>query len=83
MINDIQKKQLLWFGLEMTEVRFPKVAMDWIPSERKKKERREEDVDGRIQNIGKAMTERNSIIYTTFKEYYFYVKLIKCFSYTP
>lgn len=42
IIDDIQKKQLIWFGYMKRMDRLPKVAMEWIPQRGKKGEDLEE-----------------------------------------
>lgn len=61
IMDNIEKRQLIWFGYvrRMAEKRLPKIVMDWIPPERKKRERPRRSWG---ENIRKAMNERNLIV---------------------
>jgi hypothetical protein len=49
IIDIIEKKRLKWYGhvKRMPEERLPKLIMEWIPQERKKRVRPKKNVDGR------------------------------------
>jgi IS5 family transposase len=49
IIDIIEKKRLQWYGhvKRMQEERLPKLIMEWIPGERRKRGRTKKNVDGR------------------------------------
>ncbi|XP_046674870.1 uncharacterized protein LOC124363653 [Homalodisca vitripennis] len=58
IVEAIRQKQLVWFGhlKRMDEERLPKILMEWLPTERRKRGRPRETWK---QGISKAMSERN------------------------
>ena len=58
IIHIIEQKRLQWYGdvKRMSEERIPKLIMDWIPRERRKRERPRKT---RMEGIQAAMTTRN------------------------
>jgi len=58
IIHIIEQKRLQWYGdvKRMSEERIPKLIMDWIPRERRKRERPRKTW---MEGIQAAMTTRN------------------------
>jgi hypothetical protein len=61
IIDIIERKRLQWYGhvKRMQEERLPKLIMEWIPGEKKKKWTSKENMDGRCTSCHENKTFRN------------------------
>jgi Tfp pilus assembly pilus retraction ATPase PilT len=57
----IERKRLQWYGhvKRMQEERLPKLIMEWIPEERKKKRTSKKNVDGKCTSSSENKTFRS------------------------
>jgi Tfp pilus assembly pilus retraction ATPase PilT len=61
IIDIIQRKRLQWYGhvKRMQEERLPKLIMEWIPEERRKKRTSKKNVDGSCTSSHENKTFRS------------------------
>jgi len=63
IVDIIERKRLQWYGYvkRMQEERLPKLIMEWIPGERRKRGRPRKNVDGRrtISHENKTFRRRS------------------------
>ena len=61
IIDIMERKRLQWYGhvKRMQEERLPKLIMEWIPGERKKKRTSKKNVDGRCTSSHENKTFRS------------------------